>query len=282
VNIIRIIPPELITQKVAELVSDCNYFLPHDVVNALKEAAENEDDKKAKTILYKIIENHKTAKKGVYPLCQDTGIAVVYLESGNEVSVSGDIYRAINKGVEEGYSKSFLRKSVANPLTRSNTGTNTPAIIHTSLIKGPNIRISIMTKGAGSENKGAMKMLSPADGAQAIMDFVLETVKKAGASACPPYIVGVGIGGNMETCALLAKKSLLRSVNDFNGGDKEALKLEKDLLREINMLGIGPLGFGGRTTALAVKVETFPCHIASLPVAVCIQCHSARHKTITI
>ena len=278
----RIIAPELVTSRTAELVSDCNYFLPHDVVNALKEAAENEEDKKAKTILYKIIENHKTAKKGVYPLCQDTGISVIFLEVGNEVQVDGDIYRAINRGVELGYEKNFLRKSVANPLTRINTGTNTPAIIHTSLIKGPNIKISAMTKGAGSENKGAMKMLNPADGEAAIMEFVVDTVKKAGASACPPYIIGVGIGGNMETCALLAKKSLLRSVNDFNGGDKNALKLEKELLRGINSLGIGPLGFGGRTTALAVKVETFPCHIASLPVAVCIQCHSARHKTITI
>ncbi|MGD0565789.1 MAG: fumarate hydratase [Candidatus Goldiibacteriota bacterium] len=278
----RIISPELVTSRTAELVSDCNYFLPHDVVNALKEAAENEEDKKAKTMLYKIIENHKTAKKGVYPLCQDTGISVIFLEVGNEVQVDGDIYRAINRGVEQGYEKGFLRKSVANPLTRINTGTNTPAIIHTSLIKGPNIKISAMTKGAGSENKGALKMLSPADGEAAIMEFVIDTVKKAGASACPPYIVGVGIGGDMETCALLAKKSLLRSVNDFNGGDKNALKLEKELLRGINSLGIGPLGFGGRTTALAVKVETFPCHIASLPVAVCIQCHSARHKTITI
>jgi fumarate hydratase subunit alpha len=278
----RIIAPDLVTAKVAELVSDCNYFLPHDVVNALKEAAENEEDKKAKNILYKIIENHKTAKKGVYPLCQDTGIAVIFLEVGGEVKVDGDIYRAINRGVEQGYAASYLRKSVADPLTRLNTGTNAPAVIHTSLSKGPNIKISIMTKGAGSENKGALKMLLPAGGTDAIKDFVIETVKTAGASACPPYIVGVGVGGNMETCALLAKKALLRSVNDFNGGDKNALKLEKELLREINSLGIGPLGFGGRTTALAVKVETFPCHIASLPVAVCIQCHSARHRTITI
>ena len=160
----RIIAPDLITAKVAELVSDCNYFLPHDVVNALKEAAENEEDKKAKTILYKIIENHKTAKKGVYPLCQDTGIAVVFLEIGGEVKVDGDIYRAINRGVEQGYAASYLRKSVADPLTRLNTGTNAPAVIHTSLAKGPNIKISIMTKGAGSENKSALKMLAAGRG----------------------------------------------------------------------------------------------------------------------
>jgi fumarate hydratase subunit alpha len=248
----------------------------------MKEAADAETSKKAKTIIYKILENHKIAKKGTYPLCQDTGIAVVFLEVGNETSTDGDIYKAINKGVEAGYAKGFLRKSMADPLTRENTGTNTPAIIHTKLIKGPHIKISIMTKGAGAENKSALKMLNPSDGIEGIKVFVMDTVRKAGASACPPFIIGVGIGGNMETCALLAKKALLRELDDFNKSDKNAAKLENELYKELNTLNIGPLGFGGNTTVLGVKIETKPCHIASLPVAVNIQCHSSRHKTFTI
>lgn len=279
---LRLIKCEKITGIVERLVIDANHFLPYDVFTCMKEAADLETTKKPKTILYKILENHKIAKKGTYPLCQDTGIVVVFLEVGNEVSVDGDIYKAINKGVEAGYAKGFLRKSMADPLTRENTGTNTPAIIHTKLIKGPHIKISLMTKGAGAENKSALKMLNPSDGIEGIKAFVIETVKKAGASACPPFIVGVGIGGNMETCALLAKKSLIRELDDFNKSDKNAAKLENELFKEINTLNIGPLGFGGNTTALAVKVETKPCHIASLPVAVNIQCHSSRHKTFTI
>lgn len=271
-----------ITDIVAQLVVDANHYLPYDVITAVKEAAEREDDKKAKTILYKITDNCKIAKKGTYPLCQDTGIAVVFLEVGADVKVDGDIYKAINNGVELGYEKGYLRKSMADPLTRENTGTNTPAIIHTKLVKGPNIKISIMAKGGGAENKSALKMLNPSDGIDGIKNFVMETVKKAGASACPPFIIGVGIGGNMETCALLAKMSLLRELDDFNRNDKNAARLESQLLKDINTMNIGPLGFGGQTTALAVKVETRPCHIASLPVAVNIQCHSARHKTFTI
>ncbi len=271
-----------ITDVVSQLVIDANHFLPYDVLTAIKDSAAREEDKKPKNILYKIAENHKIAKKGVYPLCQDTGIAVVFLEVGNEVAIDGDIYKAINKGVEQGYEKGCLRKSVADPITRENTGTNTPAIIHTKLVRGPNIKISIMTKGAGAENKSALKMLNPSDGVEGIQDFVMETVKKAGASACPPYIIGVGIGGNMETCAILAKKALLRNVDDFNKSDKNAAKLEHQFYKALNTLNIGPLGFGGQTTVLAVKIETKPCHIASLPVAVNIQCHSARHKSFTI
>jgi fumarate hydratase subunit alpha len=278
----RTIESKKVTEIIAQLVIDANHFLPYDVLTAVKDAAAREEDKKAKTILYKITDNHKIAKKGIYPLCQDTGIAVIFLEIGNEVQVDGDIYKAINKGVEQGYGKGCLRKSVADPLTRDNTGTNTPAIIHTTLVKGPNIKISLMTKGAGAENKSALKMLNPSDGTEGIRAFVLDTVKKAGASACPPFVIGVGIGGNMETCAYLAKKALLRNLDDFNTSDRNAAKLEHQLFKEINELNIGPLGFGGGTTALAVKVETKPCHIASLPVAVNIQCHSDRHKTFTI
>jgi fumarate hydratase subunit alpha len=278
----RIIKVEKITDIVERLVIDANHYLPYDVFTIMKKAADAESSKAAKTILYKILENHKIAKKGTYPLCQDTGIVVVFLEMGSEVRVDGDIYRAINKGVEAGYAKGFLRKSMADPITRENTATNTPAIIHTKLIKGPNIKISLMTKGAGAENKSALKMLNPSDGIEGIKSFVIDTVKKAGASACPPFIIGVGIGGNFETCAILAKRALMRELDDFNRSDKNAAKLEVELFKELNRTNIGPLGFGGDTTVLGVKVETKPCHIASLPVAVNIQCHSSRHKTATI
>ncbi|HDQ25969.1 MAG TPA: fumarate hydratase [bacterium] len=278
----RVITEKKISEAVESLVLSANHYLPYDALKALKEAAENEKSKKAKGILYKIVENHKLAKKGVYPLCQDTGIAVVFAEIGSGITIDGDIYAAINKGVETGYKKGGLRKSTANPVTRGNTGTNTPAIIHIALVKGSGLKLSLMAKGAGAENKSALKMLSPADGEEGIIEFVIDTVRKAGASACPPFVVGAGIGGNFETAPLLAKKALLRDIGDKNTRDKNAARLEKILLEKINSLNIGPLGFGGKTTALAVKVETHACHIASLPVAVNIQCHSARHKTITI
>jgi fumarate hydratase subunit alpha len=277
----RTILPSQITEAVKKAVIDINYFLPHDVMNAVKEAAETEEDKKSKTILYKINENAKISKKGEYPLCQDTGLPVVFLEMGNEVKVEGDIYEAINRGIEAGYKEGFLRKSVADPITRKNTNTNTPAIIHTVIKKGPLVTLSIMAKGAGSENKSAVKMLVPSDGLAGIKAFVIETVKKAGASACPPYIIGVGIGGNLETAPLLSKKALMRDLKESNK-DKDVKALEKELLEELNKLKIGPLGFGGNTTALAVLIEKQACHIASLPCAVTIQCHSARHKTINI
>lgn len=277
----RLLRSEKISEAIEQLVIDANYFLPYDIVSAVKEAAGGEKERKAKNVLYKIVENYKTAKKGEYPLCQDTGIVVVFLEVGNDVKIEGDIYKAINRGVEAGYNKGFLRKSVADPLTRKNTGTNTPCVVHTEIKPGNMLKISIMTKGAGAENKSAVKMLTPADGEEGIINFVLETVKKAGASACPPYIIGIGIGGNLERAPYLAKKALLREIGSTNTG-KEAAVLEKKIFKQINKLNIGPLGFGGITTALSVMVETFPCHIASLPVAVNIQCHSSRHKSITI
>src|ERR1035437_513006 len=234
----RLIKCEKITGVVERMVIDANHYLPYDIFNCLKDAADKETTKKPKTILYKILENHKIAKIGTYPLCQDTGIAVVFLEVGNETATDGDIYKAVNKGVGAGYSNRFLRKSMADPLTRENTGTNTPAIIHTKLVKGPHIKISLMTKGAGSDNKSALKMLNPSDGIEGIKKFVIETVKKAGASACPPFVIGIGIGGNMETCALLAKKSLMRELDDYNKSDKNAAKLENELFKEINRLNI--------------------------------------------
>jgi len=278
---LRLIRSEKISEAVEQLVIDANYFLPYDIVSAVKEAAGEEKERKAKNVLYKIVENYKTAKKGEYPLCQDTGIVVAFLEVGNDVKIEGDVYKAVNRGVENGYKKGFLRKSVADPLTRKNTGTNTPCVVHTEIKPGNTLKITIMTKGAGAENKSAVKMLTPADVEEGIINFVTETVKKAGASACPPYIIGIGIGGNLERAPYLAKKALLREIGSANT-NKEAAALEKKIFKLLNKLNIGPLGFGGMTTALSVMVETFPCHIASLPVAVNVQCHSSRHKSITI
>lgn len=277
----RVIDQKEIFAKVKKAVIDANYFLPYDVISAIKNAAKKEKGKLAKRCLYKIVENAKKAKKGIYPLCQDTGLAVVFIELGNNVRINGDIYEAINNGIREGYKEGFLRKSTADPLTRENLNTNTPAIIHLAMANGSMIKISILIKGAGSENKSAVKMLTPADGKEGIIEFVVDTVKKAGASACPPYIIGVGIGGNLEVAPLLAKKALIRKINDVNK-NRELSLLENILLKKINELKIGAFGFGGNTTALAVKIEMQPCHIASLPVAVNIQCHSARHKVINI
>ncbi len=277
----RVINQKEITAKIKKAVIDANHFLPYDVISAIKKAANKEKNKLAKTCLYKIIENAKKAKKGIFPLCQDTGLVVVFIEQGDNVKINGDIYAAINEGIKEGYSEGFLRKSTADPLTRQNLNTNTPAIIHYDIAKGSLLKISLLIKGAGSENKSAVKMLTPADGKEGIIEFVIDTVKKAGASACPPYIIGVGIGGNLEIAPYLAKKALLRKINDTNR-DRELSLLEKVLLKKINSLKIGAFGFGGDTTALAVKIEMQPCHIASLPVAVNIQCHSARHKVINI
>jgi len=273
--------PAKVTEAVKQAVIDAAYFLPYDVVKAVKEAAGEEKSRRGKNVLYKIVENYKTAKKGEYPLCQDTGIAVVFLEVGTDVKIDGDIYAAINEGVKQGYAHGFLRKSVADPLTRKNTGTNTPCVIHTRLVNGNNVKITIMPKGAGAENKSAVKMLNPSDGEQGIIDFVIETVKKAGASACPPFVIGIGIGGNLETAPLMAKRALMRDM-EGHSPDPSAAKLESKLFKILNKTGIGPLGFGGDTTVLKVNIETFPCHIASLPVAVNINCHSSRHKSVLL
>lgn len=247
----------------------------------LKKAKEKEEGL-ACSILEQIIKNDEIASIENIPMCQDTGITVVFVEIGNDVHLDGDLYEAINNGVRKGYTEGYLRKSVVkSPLNRINTKDNTPAIVHVKYVLGDKLKITVCPKGAGSENMSKVKMLVPADGIDGIKKFVLDTIKEAGGRPCPPLVVGVGIGGNLETCALLAKKSLTRDIND-ESNDPDANKLEKELLEEINELNVGPMGLKGKTTALAVKVNLYPCHIASLPVAINIQCHAARHKEVIL
>ena len=277
----RHIPSLEITQKVKELCIKAAYELGKDIVGALEGARNKEESLLGKEILDEIIENAEIAQKENVPMCQDTGIAVFFVEIGRDAAVDGNLEDAINEGVRQGYSEGYLRKSVCHPLTRKNTGDNTPAIIHTKIVEGDKIKITIAPKGAGSENMSRLAMLKPSQGMQDIKDFIINVVKEAGGNPCPPIILGVGIGGNFEKSALLAKEALLRNIGTPNS-DRELDVFEKELLESINNLGIGPMGFGGRTTALAVHIKTAPCHIASLPVAVNIQCHAARHKEVVI
>lgn len=236
----------------------------------------------AKDALGDIIENIKIARSKHIPLCQDTGIVIVFAEVGNLVVFDCDFEKVVNSAISAAYKQEYLRKSVvASPIERKNTGDNTPAIFHVKLVSGDSVKITLCPKGAGSENMGGLKMLSPAEGVNGITDFVLQTVKKAGGKACPPLIVGVGIGGDMEQCALISKRALLRDVGDENPS-KALAELERSLLEKINGLGIGAMGLGGKVTALAVKIEAYPCHIASLPVAVSLMCHAARHKEVIL
>lgn len=275
---------EEITKVVERLCIESNYYLPLDVKNALQTALHKEESPLAREILQDIIKNQEIARKNHVPICQDTGLAVIFLELGQDVRlVGGDINQAIDEGVRFGYTKGYLRKSAVDDpfMIRKNTGDNTPAIVHIKIVGGDKIKIVLAPKGGGSENMSALSMLKPSDGIDGIKNFVLETVDKAGSNPCPPIIVGVGIGGTIEKTTLLAKQSLLRTVGEHNSNPQVA-KLEEELLEEINKLGIGPQGFGGRTTALAVHIETFPAHIASMPVAVNIQCHAARHQEAII
>lgn len=236
----------------------------------------------AKEILTQIIENDNLAQKENIPLCQDTGIAIFFLEIGQDVHIEGNLNDAINEAVKIAYTEGYFRKSVVkHPLDRVNTNDNTKAIIHTNIVSGDKMKITFAPKGAGSENMSQIKMLVPSDGIEGVKKFVIDTVKKAGGKPCPPIIVGVGIGGNFEKCALLAKEAILRDIDDTSA-DQINASLERELLEEINKLNIGPMGLGGKTTALAVKVNSYPCHIASLPVAVNIQCHAARHEVIIL
>ena len=277
----KTIETKTITDEVKRLCIEAATFIESDVLNKIKECKDKECNL-AKQILSQIIENDELAAKENVPMCQDTGITVVFVEIGNEVFINGDIYDAINKGISLGYTEGYLRKSVVkSPLNRINTKDNTPGIIHIKHTLGDKLKITICPKGAGSENMSKVKMLVPADGINGIKKFVLDTIKEAGGRPCPPLIVGIGIGGDLEKCALLAKESLLRDIND-ESSDEDAKKLEKELYEEINKLNIGPMGLGGNTTALAVKVNTYPCHIASLPVAVNIQCHASRHKVVVL
>jgi fumarate hydratase subunit alpha len=261
---------------------DAAYTLSDDVLTALDRASEIETAPAAREIIRQLKENARIAREDHIPLCQDTGIAIFFVEIGQDLRIkNGFIAEAINEGVRKGYRDGYLRKSVVDPLTRRNTGDNTPAIIYTELVPGDKLRISFMPKGGGSENMSVIRMLNPTEGVDGIRNFVLECVQKAGANPCPPVVIGVGIGGDFEKAALLAKKALLRPVGSPNL-KLELSSLEEMLLKAVNKTGIGPEGLGGKVTALAVHVESFPCHIASLPVAVNINCHAARHKTIIL
>lgn len=277
----RIINKEEIVNAVSELcISTCTY-INNDVFQALERAYKTENGL-AKDIISQILENDTLAKEENIPMCQDTGIAVFFVELGYDVHLNCSLYDAINEGVSKGYTEGYLRKSVVkSPLNRINTKNNTPAIVHLKLVDGDSLKITFCPKGAGSENMSQVKMLTPAQGIQGIKDFVLKVVKEAGGRACPPLVVGVGIGGDMEISATLAKEALLRDIDDHSTDD-DASKLEIELLELINDSDIGPMGLGGKTTALAVKVNLYPCHIASLPVAVNLQCHACRHKEIIL
>lgn len=277
----RTLEVSTIISKIEEMCINANYYVDHSLLQTLTTAKEVETSSLGKTILNQIIENDKIATNEQVPMCQDTGIVVVFVELGYELQLIGNLEEAIHEGIRRGYNKGYLRKSVVkHPLNRVNTKDNTPAIIHYQLVPGDQLKITIAPKGAGSENVSAISMLKPSDGYDGVKQFVLDTVLKAGGNPCPPIIVGVGIGGNFEKCALLSKQALMRELDDTSS-DEIAQQLEKELLEEINQLNIGPMGFGGKTTALAVKVNTYPCHIASLPVAVNIQCHASRHLTET-
>ncbi|WP_415917822.1 fumarate hydratase [Xylanivirga thermophila] len=275
----REIHTDTITQVVRNLCIEACCELGDDVAELMKQALKKETYPLARNILEQLIKNIELAKKQHIPICQDTGMAVVFLDIGQDIHITGgNIYDAINKGVRQGYTEGYLRKSVVeSPICRVNTKDNTPAIIHTSIVPGNRITINVAPKGFGSENKSRLKMLNPSDGVQGIKDFVLETVTLAGGGPCPPGIIGIGIGGTMEKAAYMAKKALLRPAGRHNS-DENIAKLEKELLSAINSTGIGPQGLGGNTTALAVHIDTFATHIAGLPVAVNMQCHAARHK----
>jgi fumarate hydratase subunit alpha len=271
-----------IRDNVAQICLDAAYNLSEDVVTAFDRAIETETAPGAKEIIELLKENARIAREEHIPICQDTGIAIFFVEIGQDLRIrNGFIVDAINEGVRKGYKEGYLRKSVVDPITRKNTGDNTPAIIYTELVPGDKLKISFLPKGAGSENMSVIRMLRPTEGVEGIRSFVLECVQKAGANPCPPVVIGVGIGGSFEKAALLAKKSLLRPVGSPNP-KLELASLEETLLKAVNRTGIGPEGFGGKVTAMAVHIESFPCHIASLPVAVNINCHAARHKTIIL
>jgi fumarate hydratase subunit alpha len=271
-----------ITAAVRDLAVSANTHLGQDVLEAFERAIDQEVSPTGKDILAKLIENAHIAREEGIPICQDTGFAVVFVELGQEVHlVGGDLKEAIHEGVRQGYQEGYLRKSICHPFTRKNTADNTPAIIHLEMVPGDGLHLIVAPKGGGSENMSRVTMLTPAVGIQGVKDFVVQRVKESGANPCPPTIVGVGIGGTFEMAAMLAKKALLRPLSSQNP-DPELSTLEQKLLEEINGLGIGPQGLGGRITSLAVHVNMMPCHIASLPVAVNIQCHAARHKEIEL
>lgn len=271
-------------KKTVELLCiEANYNLPQDVLNTLKEKAYEEVSETGIEILNSIIENAEIAKVKEMPICQDTGIAVIFVEIGQDVHVvGGSLDDAINNGVKDGYLNGYLRKSIVNdPFIRINTNDNTPPIVHYDIVGGDKLKITVAPKGAGSENMSALKMMKPSDGIEGVKKFIIDTVEASGPNACPPLVVGVGIGGNFEYAPLLAKKALLRPI-DQRSSDGDVRALEEELLLKVNSLGIGPEGLGGRITALAVNIEKYPTHIAMLPVAVNISCHVTRHATAVL
>jgi len=274
---------DTIKDKVAKLCIDANCLLGDDVVQAFKNGLKIEESPAGRDILNQLLENEQIARKEMVPICQDTGWAVVWVRMGSGVRVQGgELYDAIQQGVAKGYKDGFLRKSIVeDPLRRKNTGTNTPAIIYTDIVPGDGLEITVQPKGGGAENMSEVKMLSAADGADGIAKFVLDRVWRSQANPCPPIVVGIGIGGTFEKCAMLAKHSLLREIGSVHP-DPFYAEMEKNLLERINRLGIGPQGLGGRVTALAVFIEAFPCHIATMPCAVNINCHAARHQSVTL
>ena len=281
---IRQIKAETVTETVKQLFLDCNYFIGKDIMTALEKAREYEKSKVGKSVLTQIIENDKLAAKEEVPLCQDTGMAILFVEYGDKVVIEdGSFEDAVNEGVRQAYKDGYLRKSVVNDpvFDRLNTKDNTPAIIHTRIVKGDKIKITAGGKGFGSENMSAIKMLTPSYGIEGVKKFILDTVRTAGPNPCPPIVVGVGIGGTFERCAQLAKKATFRAIDTHNEDERYA-KLEDELLESINKMGFGPAGLGGTTTAIGVNIETSPTHIAGMPVAVNICCHAARHASAEI
>lgn len=278
----REIDARLITETVAALAVEANCFLPADIKSRIEKARSEEKWETAQGILDKIIENYGIAARDNMPICQDTGVCCVFLKIGQDVHIVGDLTEAVNAGVKKGYGEGYLRKSVVgDPLKRVNTGDNTPAMLYTEIVPGDKLEITVAPKGFGSENMSQLKMLKPSDGIEGVKAFVIKTVEEAGPNPCPPIVVGIGIGGTFDKAAYLAKKALMRSAEERNS-DEFYAELENELLEKINALGIGPQGFGGRTTALAVNIETMPTHIAGLPVAVNINCHVTRHKSAVL
>ncbi|MDM7926350.1 MAG: fumarate hydratase [bacterium] len=276
---IRELPTQTVTDTVARLCVEANFFLGEDVLAKLRDCLEREESPLGKSVLEQVLGNAAAAREKQVAMCQDTGYAVVFLEIGQDVHFTGGgLMESVQEGVRRGYQSGPLRKSVVrDPLRRVNTGDNTPAIVHCEIVPGDRVRLIVAPKGGGSENMSEVKMLPPSAGREGVMDFVADRVRRSGPNPCPPVIVGVGLGGTFEKCAFLAKKSLLRTLGEPHP-DPYYAEMESELLERVNALGIGPMGYGGRCTALAVHVEAHPCHIASLPVAVNIQCHAARHK----
>ncbi|MCK4427919.1 MAG: fumarate hydratase [candidate division Zixibacteria bacterium] len=272
-----------IIKAVKDMCIDANYNLGKDVEDALRKAYEKEESPVGKATLSQILENVEISKQGEFPMCQDTGTAVFFVDMGDQVLIKdGNLFEALNEGVRQGYKEGYLRKSIlADPIERKNTGDNTPAVIHLDIVKGDKLKIVCAPKGGGSENMSEVKMMKPADGVEGVKDFVIDMVKRSGSNPCPPIIVGVGIGGSFEKCAEMAKRSLLRPIGSKHPNPFYA-DLEAELLEKVNKSGIGPQGFGGTQTALAVFIETYPCHIASFPAAVNINCHVARHKEVVL